>query len=181
MYNLAEIASLAVSKHQAQQDTAELALLLDLTVALHDDWPGRSTGLALELGHAAGGTAWALSCVGFRVISVDPDPECPPAQTGNVLIRSRSQDASTHALVTSALAGRMVDLLLIDGDRTQAAAETDWHTYRHLVRPNGLVAIHDAERQDGVKALVAKLRTDYPVVTLCTRPGDSPSYAFYRN
>lgn len=180
MYNHAEIADLAVTKHQAQQDPAELAHLLDLAVISHDVYPGRASGAALELGHAAGGTAWALRQVGFQVISVDPDPDCPDATPGNTLLRGRSQDV--HALVVAALAGRYLDLLLIDGDHSERAAFTDWALYHHLVRPEGLIAIHDSERQAGVQALVADLRDHaVPVLTLQAHPGESPGYAFYRN
>lgn len=180
MYNHYEIAALAVEKHRAQQDPAELAHLLDMAVISHDVYPGRASGVALELGHAAGGTAWALRAVGFQVISVDPDPDCPAAQDGNVLLRGRSQDL--HALVVGALAGRYLDLLLIDGDHTAEAAFTDWTLYHHLVRPDGLVAIHDSERQPGVQALVAELRGfAVPVLTVQAIPGESPGYAFYRN
>lgn len=180
MYNHNEIAALAVEKHRAQQDPAELAHLLDMAVISHDVYPGRASGVALELGHAAGGTAWALHAVGFQVISVDPDPGCPEAKPGNVLIRGHSQDV--YKLVVAALAGRYLDLLLIDGDHSRAAALADWTTYHSLVRPDGLVALHDSERQPGVQALVTQLRDhQVPVITVQASPGDSPGYAFYRN
>jgi predicted O-methyltransferase YrrM len=54
---------------------------------------------------------------------------------------------STHPLTTKRLrrklAGRPLDLLLIDGDHSWSGVRRDFLTYRELVRDGGVIAFHD--------------------------------------
>ena len=59
------------------------------------------------------------------------------------LLRRDSHDLETVRLVRRLLAGRPVDLLFIDGDHTYEGVRRDYASYSPLVRPGGLVAIHD--------------------------------------
>jgi predicted O-methyltransferase YrrM len=60
-----------------------------------------------------------------------------------VLVDGDSGGEDTIERVRSALGGRPLDLLLIDGDHTLAGVARDFHSYRPLVRDGGLVAFHD--------------------------------------
>lgn len=59
------------------------------------------------------------------------------------LLRADSHDPSTLEAVHTALEGREVDLLFIDGDHTYAGVRSDFEMYGSLVREGGLVAFHD--------------------------------------
>lgn len=54
-----------------------------------------------------------------------------------------SHHAATVERVRSALAGRQVDFLFIDGDHAYESVKRDHELYAPLVRPGGLIAFHD--------------------------------------
>ena len=54
-----------------------------------------------------------------------------------------SRHPRTVARVRRRLGGRQIDFLLIDGDHSFEGVMNDFLTYRHLVRPGGLIAFHD--------------------------------------
>jgi predicted O-methyltransferase YrrM len=60
-----------------------------------------------------------------------------------VLKRERSTIHSVRAEVGELLAGRPVDLLVIDGDHTYGGVRIDFEMYGDLVAPGGLIAFHD--------------------------------------
>jgi predicted O-methyltransferase YrrM len=59
------------------------------------------------------------------------------------LLRMNSHDPSARRAVRSAVGDRPIDFLFIDGDHTYAGVKQDFETYAPLVRPGGLIALHD--------------------------------------
>jgi cephalosporin hydroxylase len=138
--DLHQIAAEAVNRWCAQQQAHELAGLLALV---------RPGDVVVEIGCDAGGVLWAFGQVGAgRVIGVD----LPQAgySTGRPLdahdaemIVGDSHDKATHRKLEDLLDGQPVDLLFIDADHTYKGIKRDVELYRPLVRPGGLLALHD--------------------------------------
>lgn len=59
------------------------------------------------------------------------------------LVRGDSHSQEVFDRVVAALGGKPVDFLFIDGDHTYDGVKADWEMYSPLVRPGGLVALHD--------------------------------------
>lgn len=73
---------------------------------------------------------------------------------------------ATRDAVDRALAGRAVDFLYIDGDHADATARRDFQLYAPLVRPGGVIALHDihpnpAMPLNQVHGLWRELKTRY--------------------
>jgi predicted O-methyltransferase YrrM len=71
------------------------------------------------------------------------------------LIDGSTTDPATLATVERLLDGDLLDLLFIDGDHEFAGARSDFLTYRHLVRPGGMIVFHDIQpdgREQGIDA-----------------------------
>lgn len=111
-----------------------------------------STTSYLEIGTHSGGTLIAfgeLCAFGARIIAIDPAFKASALQSGAHLmtagydvwmIRGKSHDM----LQTAALAlGGFIDCLVIDGDHTEGGLTQDWRDYYPLVKPGGLVLVHD--------------------------------------
>lgn len=60
-----------------------------------------------------------------------------------VCLRGNSQTAEMKARVVTAVGGRPVDVLFIDGDHRYDGVSRDFALYSPLVRPGGLIAFHD--------------------------------------
>lgn len=58
-------------------------------------------------------------------------------------IRRDSRTPETLARVQSLLNGHPLDLLFIDGDHSYESVKADFANYRPLVRPGGLIVLHD--------------------------------------
>lgn len=139
------VAYTAKTQHRAWQVLPELAEVL-FRAALEDP-PIR---VVVEIGSAWGGTLYAWGRLPAR-----PDvyaitlhhfgfPEGPSAH-GAVVLDGDSHERATLQRLKDQLGGRPVDLLFIDGDHTMAGALADWRMYAPLVRPGGLVLVHDIE------------------------------------
>jgi len=59
------------------------------------------------------------------------------------LIRADSHSPDTLAKIHSILGDRSVDFLFIDGDHTYDGVKADFEMYSGLVRPGGIIALHD--------------------------------------
>jgi predicted O-methyltransferase YrrM len=59
------------------------------------------------------------------------------------LVRCDSHQPSSRAEVEQLLGGRAIDFLFIDGDHSYDGVRQDFEMYTPLVRPGGLVAMHD--------------------------------------
>lgn len=116
----------------------------------------------LEIGTQHGGTMFLfahVSAPNAQIISIDlPNGEfgggypawraalyrrfgCP-GQTVE-LIRGDSHAETTFERVKRALAGERLDFMFIDGDHTYDGVRLDLERYETLVRPGGVIAIHD--------------------------------------
>lgn len=60
--------------------------------------------------------------------------------------RASSADPTTLGRVKAALGARSIDFLFIDGDHSYEAVKRDYELYGPLVRPGGLIALHDVAR-----------------------------------
>lgn len=62
------------------------------------------------------------------------------------LISGDSHQPATLQKLQTLLNGRLLDFLFIDGDHTYEGAKADFTTYQKLVRPGGIIALHDIVR-----------------------------------
>ena len=109
----------------------------------------------LEIGSAAGGTAflWTRAAADDALLVLVDDAfggarrmalrHFARGRQQIVCIKGDSHDAATLAHVSRALRGRAVDVLFIDGDHRYEGVSADLAAYGRLVRPGGLVALHD--------------------------------------
>jgi len=58
-------------------------------------------------------------------------------------LRADSHDPTTYNALVDALGGRRIDFLFIDGDHTYEGVRRDYELYGTLVRPGGIIALHD--------------------------------------
>jgi cephalosporin hydroxylase len=150
-----QVAREAVYRKSAYQKPRELARLLRLT---RDDPPR----VVVEIGSAEGGTLWAL-CRAARADALVISIDLPGGAFGGGyseqavsrlrgyrrarqtmhFLRTDSHRPQTLIELKSILAGRQVDLLMIDGDHTETGVAQDFAMYAPLVRRGGIVAVHD--------------------------------------
>lgn len=58
-------------------------------------------------------------------------------------IRANSHEQASLNQLRQLLEGQMIDFLFIDGDHTYEGVKQDFHMYAPLVRPGGIIALHD--------------------------------------
>lgn len=63
-------------------------------------------------------------------------------------IRENSHDPKTRAELERRLGGKKIDVLFIDGDHTYEGVKQDFWLYAPLVRPGGLVGLHDISNRN---------------------------------
>jgi len=116
----------------------------------------------LEIGTSRGGTLFLFSRVagpGTLIISIDWPPKgtamdfpawklpfyrtfARPSQR-LIFLRTDSHDVSTLEEAKRILNGHPIDFAFIDGDHTYEAVKQDFEMYSPLVRPGGVIALHD--------------------------------------
>ena len=155
---LMQIAREAVQDHGAIQEVTELAALL---VLLRD----RNINNILEIGSEAGGTLWAFCQVtnpdGLKIsldlptgnsgsgIYADPNEYMQRVELMSSFakdvwcIAGDSHYQSSKDKVVAGLHGELLDFLFIDGDHSEEGVRQDYEMYSPLVRPGGLIALHD--------------------------------------
>lgn len=69
-----------------------------------------------------------------------------PTGVSVTYIEGSSRDETVRRELEATLDGAPLDILFIDGDHSYEGARTDLETYRHLVRPGGLIVFHDIVR-----------------------------------
>jgi predicted O-methyltransferase YrrM len=149
------LAAIAIEEREAVQKPSELTELLALVADLR---PRR----VVEIGTYRGGSLWAfaqLAASDAILLSIDlPGGEFGAGYDGEVESRFAnflrheqrivtlpldSHDPATVAAARAALEGVPVDLLFIDGDHSYEGVKRDFELYAPLVRPGGIVALHD--------------------------------------
>ena len=131
----------------------------------------------LEIGVCEGGWLWCMEpffAPGAAIIGID-SLENPVIRIQNLrsviarlgdkhpttLIEDISQSEESLAKVKAILGGKPLDLLHIDGGHEEERARSDWERYAPLVRPGGIVAIHDVRgvgyREQEVDVLWAEI------------------------
>jgi predicted O-methyltransferase YrrM len=151
----AVLLTLRAKRRGAKQKLREFALLVRLVRK-------RRPRVVLEIGTMRGGTLWAWCQIASRdalLVSIDlpggafgggySDAEgerlaayARPGQTLE-LIRADSHDPATLARLQRTLGSSQIDLLFIDGDHSYEGVALDYQMYASLVRPGGLIALHD--------------------------------------
>jgi predicted O-methyltransferase YrrM len=108
-----------------------------------------------EIGTSAGGTLYLLTRASrddALIISVDlaipPHTRAARAKLAGkrqrlVSIEGDSHGAETKDAVVRELGGNRLDVLFIDGDHSYDGVRADFELYAPLVRPGGIVALHD--------------------------------------
>lgn len=138
----------------------------------------------LEIGTARGGSLLAftrLCAPDAHIVSIDlprgpfgggyPSWKLPLykafAKRGQRLdlVRGDSHSATTFEHVQGLLGGRKLDFLFIDGDHRYEGVRSDFETYISLMRPGGIIALHD----------IAAPHPDRPLVN-GSNPGDVPRF-----
>ena len=121
-----------------------------------------------EIGAAGGGTAFLFAHAAAEdatIVSVDLEFEHSRREAVGRFARARqklicvqgdSHEEGTVAAVRAWLGNHPLDLLYIDGDHSFEGVAADFRLYTPLVRPGGLVVLHD---------IVPDFRTRYGVET----------------
>jgi len=154
------VARRAIRQFDAIQRTWELQSLVALVRQI-------KPMTVVEIGTYKGGTltCWAaVAQPAAQIIGIDmPFPwanqEAITLSMGKVratlrpsqrltVIAADSHDAATLVGLREALAGALIDVLWIDGDHTYEGVRQDVQMYGELVRPGGIVALHDIQRSD---------------------------------
>lgn len=157
--NLDELLRKSADDFPAIQNPTELRLFLERVAALRPR-------VVVEIGTAAGGVFQALAALAdpqALLCSIDlPGGAYGGASDAAIdrvanelllalggpqqevfLIRDRSSHFSTLAELRKRLGERRIDLLFIDGDHSYGGVLSDFRMYAPLVRPGGLIALHD--------------------------------------
>lgn len=118
----------------------------------------------LEIGTDRGGTLFIWSHLASKkVVSCDLrdsgvrrqlyESFPPPSSGCNVIhLSGDSHDPAFSKKVEAQFSGEQVDFLFIDGDHTENGVEQDYHDYKHMVRPGGLIAFHDIVEKQPVSS-----------------------------
>lgn len=147
-----ELASIAIERG-AVQNANELAELID-------ELRRRDVQLVLEIGVYLGGTLWLWKSLWpeAEVVGIDNMTligrceacERRRAHNGcpNMMLDLNSRDAHllrrNSADVPAHFKPASFDLLHIDGDHSISGVRADWNNYSPMVKPGGLILLHDA-------------------------------------
>jgi cephalosporin hydroxylase len=126
---------------------------------------GLSPSVVVEIGCDTGGTLFAWRQVCDEVIGITLADNShgtggqglPLTSHGATVHVGDSHDLGTMQWLDGHLAGRRIDALVIDGDHTVEGLRTDLALYGPLVRPGGVVLLHDIASTDDPRAEVWKL------------------------
>jgi predicted O-methyltransferase YrrM len=114
-----------------------------------------------EIGTASGGTLYFLTRVAHEsalIISIDiatpPYTRFARSKLGRAEQRVMSLNGDSHATemmerLRALLEGEALDFLFIDGDHSYNGVKRDFELYAPLVRPGGLIAMHDINPDSG--------------------------------
>jgi predicted O-methyltransferase YrrM len=163
--NWAEVAAeTAVEQYGADQNPTELAWLLEQLAA-------ETPETVVEIGSYKGGTLWAWAMLPGPPAVISVDIQQPGELHGAEWIPGDSQHVPTayHVLLETSPQG--VDFLFIDGNHQPAPALTDFFMWWTLVRPGGLIGLHDiAYHQEGPQRIKEAAR-DWLIGEMIAEPG----------
>jgi len=136
-----EIVNKVRKEYQLQQVEGEWLEFLSIADSI-------SPKVILEIGAFKGGSAACFGHLADTVISIDEwqgrfDPEKIKKLCEYHYISDNSHAKRTLQKLKSALNGRQVDVLFIDGDHTYKGAKYDFQIYKNYVRKGGIVGLHD--------------------------------------
>lgn len=144
MLSSIKLAEFAVNEAEAMQKVNELAEFIDYVRKLR---PLRNI---LEIGGMYGGTMVVWNKIARRprkLICVDKFVlEGRLEHATKVKFNFVNLDSHTHEAVIAVediLKGQKLDLLFIDGDHSYQGVKQDFELFSRLVRPKGIIAIHD--------------------------------------
>lgn len=161
----------------ASQDPQELAMARDLIAGLdpHD--------VIVEIGCDRGGTLYCWRSLAERVYGITiADNSYETGGSGQPLVdygaqmrMGDSHDGLSRLWLVGKLAGSPVDALVIDGDHSEAGVLADLADYGPMVRPGGVILLHDIRSDSDHRAQVHKvwpyLADQYESSQLCNREG----------
>lgn len=121
-----------------------------------------SPATLLEIGSATSGNAFLLAqtlpsleqmiCLDLHVRNRHQLRALTRSDVDVRVVDGSSHRAEALDAVRSALGGRPLDLLFIDGDHSFGGVFLDFFLYRDLVRPGGLIAFHDIVPDDRLRS-----------------------------
>jgi len=125
---------------KADHDPREILLLWEKYLSKLDN-----RTLFLEIGAKHGGSSMLWLKLGFKEgIILDHNIEQFQYEDDRLtLIQGNSHDKSSFGAVFRKLRTRRVDFLYIDGDHTSEGCLADFENYKCLVKPGGIIGIHD--------------------------------------
>ncbi len=111
--------------------------------------------ICLEIGMYRGGTHFLWRQYFPEVISLEVNEDfcrearavldaCGVYPDGSKIICADAHSAAGIEAADTALVGRQVDMLFIDGDHTYESAKADFESHHARVRAGGIIAFHDA-------------------------------------
>jgi cephalosporin hydroxylase len=178
------IAQIACDEHRASQKRDELAAAVKLVAAAQPK-------VLVEIGCDRGGTLWAWRqvCPDVYGITLADNSYASggsgqPLNTHGATVHiGDSHDPLTLKWLTGQLAGRPLDVLVLDGDHLFAGVWADWEMYGRLVRPGGLVLFHDIDSAGDLRCEVWKLWPKLvgmlpPDQVVEIRSADHPAYGW---
>jgi predicted O-methyltransferase YrrM len=136
------VARAAIQQHNALQKEAELAGLLAVLLELEPK-------VIVEVGCDAGGTLWAWRqlepqrLLGVELPRAGFHSGKPLQRHGAEVVIGNSHEQATYDQLVKLLDGDEVDFLFIDADHTYNGVKRDFELYSPLVRPGGVIALHD--------------------------------------
>lgn len=139
-----EIARVACEQHHASQRMDELAGVVEVVASAEPE-------VVVEIGCDAGGTlfCWRQLCDLVYGITL-PDNSWPTGgqsyplvDHGATVLLGDSHFAASREWLEFQLEGRLIDVLHIDGDHSYDGVDADYELYAPLVRPGGLILVHD--------------------------------------
>ena len=140
------------------------------------------TRYSLEIGAERGGTSLLFALLFDRHVAVDVAPAFTPeelARDNIVVVTGESTDPAVISRVGQLGKRGLYDLIFIDGDHTYEGVKADFIAYTKLLRPGGIIALHDIvdsqvhrDRQCDVARFWREIKHHGPHLELITEPDD---------